>query len=84
MKSKIIKKLITDENKVFKKGDDVCFNLNRNKKEYQCFGVISDIMDNSFVIKKVQIDGMDIVGKLTIKYSEVKDGVLHLTDNGAW
>lgn len=81
MKAKITRTIISDENKEFKIGNDVHFNLNRNDKTYSCFGVITSIEDDMFQIDNVQIDKMNVSDKLSIKYSEVKDGILHYTDN---
>ena len=82
MKAKITKTLISDENKEFKIGDDIhfCYCKN-NSKIYNCFGVITEIEDDSFKINNVQIDEMNVSDILTIKYSEVKDGIIHYTDN---
>ena len=84
MESKITKTIITDENREFKIGDDVCFGLKRNNKTYECFGVITDIHDDSFDVRKVQVDKMNVSDTLNIRYSEVKDGILHYTDNSAY
>ena len=81
MEAKITKTIIANENQEFKINDDVHFNLNRKDKFYDCFGVIAEIGDEEFVIYKVQIDGMNVSDPLIIKYSEVKDGILHHTDN---
>lgn len=81
MEAKITKTIITNENQEFKINDDIHFYLNRNDKIYDCFGVITDIDDESFEIYEVQIDKMNVSDPLIIKYSEVKDGVLHHTDN---
>ena len=81
MKVEIIKRLTSSNGKTYKKNDDIHFILCRNKKEYDCFGVIKDIRENEFDIVKVQIDCMHVSDKLTIKYEEVKDGIIHMTDN---
>ena len=81
MEAKITKTIITNENQEFKINDDIHFYLNRNDKIYDCFGVITDIDDESFEICEVQIDKMNVSDPLIIKYSEVKDGVLHHTGN---
>lgn len=77
----IIKTIIDDNGSNFKIGDDVCFILNRNNKAYNCFGVIKDINETEFCIKNVQIDKMNVLDMLKIKYSEVEKGIFHLTDN---
>lgn len=81
MKSKITKQILSDNGKEFKIGDDVHFYLNRNNKTYDCFGVIQNIINDGFEIFKVQIDKMNVSDNLTIKFSEVKDGIINLTDN---
>lgn len=83
MKANITKTLISNENREFKIGNDICFNLNRNNKTYHCFGVITDIKESEFEICNVQIDKMNISDNLNINFSEVQDGILHLTDQ-AW
>lgn len=82
MKVKITKTLISDENEEFKIGNNIHFKLNRNDKIYDCFGIIIDIKEDAFEIDDVQIDKMNVSDKLIIKYSEVKDGIIHFTDNG--
>lgn len=77
-----ITKTIISEDKEFKIGNDIHFYLNRNDKTYDCFGVITDIEEDVFHINKVQLDKMNVSDELIIKYSEVKGGVLHFTDNG--
>lgn len=77
-----ITKTIISEDKEFKIGNDIHFYLNRNDKTYDCFGVITDIKEDVFQINKVQLDKMNVSDELIIKYSEVRDGVLHFTDNG--
>lgn len=77
-----ITKTIISEDKEFKIGNDIHFYLNRNDKTYDCFGVITDIEEDVFQINKVQLDKMNVSDELIIKYSEVKGGVLHFTDNG--
>lgn len=82
MKAKITKTLISDENKEFKIGNDIHFYYcKNNSKTYDCFGIITDIEEESFKINNVQIDKMNVSDTLTIKYSEVKDGIIHNTDN---
>ena len=71
-----------DENKKFKIGDDIHFYLNRNNKTYDCFGIITEIKEDSFEINNVQLDKMNVPDILIIKYDEVKDGVFHFTDTG--
>ena len=39
-------------------------------------GIITNITEDSFVIKDVLIDKMPLAAKLTINYEEVKDGIL--------
>ena len=82
MEVKITKTIISDENKKFKIGDDIHFYLNRNNKTYDCFGIITEIKEDSFEINNVQLDKMNVSDTLTIKYDEVKDGVFHFTDTG--
>lgn len=82
MKAKITKTLISDEDKEFKIGDDIYFEYCKtDTKTYECFGVITDIEEDLFKINNVQIDGMSVSDILTIKYSEVKDGIIYYTDN---
>ena len=85
MKAKITKTLISDENKEFKIGDDIhfCYCKN-NTKTYDCFGIITEIREDSLEINNAQIDGMNVSDTLTIKYSEVKDGIIHYTDNSLY
>ncbi len=52
------------------------FSLDRNDKIYYCFGTITCIEENMFKIDNVQIDNMNVLDELSIKYSEVKDGIL--------
>lgn len=78
----IKKKLLSSEGKEFKIGDDIHFTLCRNGKEYSCFGIIEDITDESFKIRKVEIDAMHLADKLHVEFKEVKDGIIHFTDNG--
>lgn len=80
MEIKITKTIISD-NKEFKIRNDIHFHLLRNNKDYDCFGIITDIKENEFKICNVQIDGMNLIDELTIKYTEVKDGILHYTDD---
>ena len=80
MEVKITKTIISGE-KEFKIGNDIHFYLNRNDKTYDCFGVITDIKEDVFQINNVQLDKMNVTDELIIKYSEVRDGVLHFTDN---
>ena len=56
MKAEITKHLISDEDKAFEIGNDVHFYLNRNNKTYSCFGVITDIDEQSFKIRNVEVD----------------------------
>lgn len=83
MEVKITKTIISD-GKEFKIKDDVHFTLLRNNKEYSCFGIIEDIAEDTFKIYNVVIDKWDIYDKLNVKYTEVKDGILKFTDNGAY
>ena len=82
MKTKIIREIIDNNNKTFKIGDDVHFTLNRNSKSYSCFGIINDIKEDGFGIENVEVDKMRVSDSLYVKYSEVKDGTLSITDNG--
>ncbi len=81
MRTKITRTIISDENIEFEVGNDVHFYLNRNDKMYSCFGIITSIEEDIFQIDNVQIDKMNVSDELSIKYSEVKDGILHYTDN---
>ena len=82
MKAKITKTLISDENKEFKIGNDIHFYYcKNNSKTYDFFGIITEIEKESFKINNVQIDKMNVSDTLTIKFSEVKDGIIHLADN---
>jgi hypothetical protein len=83
MEVKITKTLIAN-GRNFKIGDDVHFYLLRNGKEYNCFGIITDIKESEFYIEDVEIDKMNVSDTLVIKYTEVKDGKLSYTDNGAY
>lgn len=80
MEVKITKTIISD-GREYKIGNDIHFYLNRNDKTYDCFGVITEIEENVFKINNIQLDKMHVSDELTIKYSEVKDGIIHLTDN---
>lgn len=79
MEVKITKTIISD-GKAFKIGNDIHFYLMRNDKTYDCFGIITEIKEDVFQIDSVQLDKMNVSDELTIKYSEVKDGILHFTD----
>ena len=82
MKAKITKTLISDEDREFKIGDDIYFEYCKNGiKTYDCFGVITDIKEETFKINNVQIDKMNVSDSLTIKYSEVANGSICHTDN---
>lgn len=83
MEVKITKTIISN-GKEFKIKDDVHFYLLRNGKEYNCFGVITEIKEDKFQIDNVQIDTMNVSDELTIKYTEVKDGILKHAGNGWW
>lgn len=78
----IKKKLLSGEGKEFKIDDDIHFTLCRNGKEYSCFGIIEDITDESFDISRVDIDNMSLSDCLRVEFEEVKDGIIHHTDNG--
>lgn len=78
----ITKKLLSSEGKEFRIGNDISFTLCKNGKEYSCFGIIEDITDKSFRIGKVEVDGMRLLDEIDIDFGEVKDGVIHHTDNG--
>ena len=78
----IKKKLLSGEGKEFKINDDIHFTLCRNDKEYSCFGIIEDIADYYFRIGKVEIDEMRLIDKLNIDFKEIKNGIIHHTDNG--
>ena len=41
----------------------------------------AEVISADFKINNVQIDKMNVSDTLTIKFSEVKDGIIHLTDN---
>lgn len=81
MEIKITKTIISDENKEFKIGNDIHFLLERNNKTYDCFGIIIDIKEDVFEINSVEIDKMNVSDELSIKYSEVKNGIIHHTYN---
>ena len=78
----IKKKLLSGEGKEFKINDDIHFTLCRNDKEYSCFGIIEDITDEAFEISRVDIDNMSLSDCLRVEFEEVKDGIIHHTDNG--
>ena len=80
MEVKITKTIISD-GREYKIGNDIHFYLNRNDKTYDCFGVITEIEENVFKINNIQLDKMHVSDELTIKHSEVKDGIIHLTDS---
>lgn len=81
METKITKTLISNEGKEFKVGSDIHFYLERNNKTYDCFGIIADIKEDVFKIDSVQVDKMNVSDKLIIGFAEVKDGIIHHTDN---
>lgn len=82
MKTKITRIIISDENKEFEIGDDIHFDYCKNNtKTYDCFGIITEIEEELFKIDNVQIDKMNVSDELTIKYSEVKNGIIHNTDD---
>lgn len=80
MEVKITKTIISN-GKEFKIGNDIHFYLMRNDKTYDCFGIITEIKEDVFRINSVQLDKMNVYDELTIKYSEVKDGILRFADN---
>lgn len=80
MEVKITKILLSNEGNEFKVNNDICFKLLRNEKEYECFGIIHDIQNDMFLIRNVQIDKMNISDTLSIKFEEVKDGIIRRTD----
>lgn len=82
VKAVIKKRLLSGEGKEFKIGNDIHFTLCRNGKEYSCFGIIQDITDESFDISRVNIDNMVLSDGLRVEFKEVKDGIIHHTDNG--
>ena len=81
MAEKITKLIEDNKGKEFKIGNDIHFLLNRNDKTYDCFGVIVDIYEKGFEINKVQIDKMNVSDNLIIKFEEVNNGEINLTDN---
>lgn len=82
MKSVITKSIVSSDNKEFEIKDDINFILCRNNKEYECFGIIVDIYENSFKIEDVEIDEMNLAYCLTVEFDEVKDGIIKRTYNG--
>lgn len=54
----------------------VGFRLCRNCKQYNCFGIITEIWDDVFTIKDVLIDQMKLSDELDIYYEEVQNGIL--------
>lgn len=82
LKAVIEKRLLGRDGKEFKIGSDIHFTLCRNGKEYSCFGIIEDITDESFDISRVDIDNMSLSDCLRVEFEEVKDGIIHHTDNG--
>ena len=77
----IVKSIKSDNDIEFHLGDDICFVLCRNDKEYICYGVITDIDSAGFLINDVEIDSMNLAEQLFIKFHEVKDGIIHKTDH---
>ena len=82
VKAVIKKRLLSSDGKEFKIGSDIHFTLCRKGKEYSCFGIIEDITDESFDISTVDIDNMSLSDCLRVEFEEVKDGIIHHTDNG--
>ena len=82
VKAVIKKRLLSSDGKEFKIGSDIHFTLCRNGKEYSCFGIIENITDESFDISRVDIDNMSLSDCLRVEFEEVKDGIIHHTDNG--
>ena len=82
LKAVIEKRLLGRDGKEFKISSDIHFTLCRNGKEYSCFGIIEDITGESFKISKVVIDKMRLIDELNVDFDEVKDGMIHHTDNG--
>ena len=82
LKAVIEKRLLGRDGKEFKISNDIHFTLCRNGKEYSCFGIIEDITGESFKISKVVIDKMRLIDELDVDFDEVKDGMIHHTDNG--
>lgn len=76
------KKIVDSNEREFKISDDIFFKLMRNDKVYDCFGIITDINEEEFSINNVMIDKMNVLDKLTIKYAEVKEGILEHTASG--
>lgn len=83
MEVKITKTIISNSRE-FKIGYDINFTYLKNNKEYLCFGIIEDIAEDTFKISNVMIDQWNVSDILNIKYTEVKDGILRFTDNGAY
>lgn len=73
MEVKITKEIVSG-GRTFSIGSSINFTLIRNEKHYNCFGVIGDISEESFTLKKVVIDDMNVSDVLTIHFYEVKDG----------
>ena len=82
VKAVIEKRLLSCDGKEFKIGNDIHFTLCRKGKEYSCFGIVEDITDESFDISRVDIDNMTLSDGLRVEFEEVKDGIIHHTDNG--
>lgn len=82
VKAMIEKRLLSCDGKKFKIGSDIHFTLCTNGKEYSCFGVVEDITEGSFRISRVEIDKMRLLDELDVNFEEVKDGIIHHTDNG--
>lgn len=78
----ITKKLKSDNGVEFSFNSNICFNLCRNNKKYECVGVITEISEEYFLIRDVEIDGMRLYDDLSIKYSEVENGQIACCDDG--
>lgn len=76
MKSKITRIIISSENTEFKIGSEVYFHWNKNNKTYCVIGAIKEINEDTFVVCKVELDKMNVSDELTIKYTEVEDGIM--------
>lgn len=76
--------LISDNNKKFKIGSDICFTYLYNGKKYTCLGVISKISIDrkEFEIRDVVLDGFYLANELKIKFNNVENGIISYTLNG--
>lgn len=79
MKVEVEKRLISDDNKVFKIGQDICFTNQFDSKRY--IGNIVDFTEYNLILNNVECRGVEnseyiatkIVGSLIIKLEDINE-----------